>query len=231
MNITNNVLVNAHPLYIAGGDGYEVYSNVVFRGNTLYGSYPNYAGPEVVWLATNGVWTFDYNSYYATPPNGVSFMEQYVYNKTFSQWKTDTGFDAHSTARDSTVPPDGVYVIPNQDQAKRCHIAVYNFSLANNVSANLSGVLNQGDTYQLLSAENYLAGPIQTGTYNGTSISIPMANLTAAPMLYGTNTTPAGDVLRGGWPTGPEFGAFVLIGAGPGRPAAPTHLGGAPLSP
>jgi hypothetical protein len=161
-----------------------------------------------------GTWVVNSNHYYSTKAMRLDLIPDGE-NKTFAQWKTATGFDADSTSADSTAPPDSVHVFPNADEPKRAHIAIYNFSSNDLVSVRLAGVLTAGDQYRLYSAQNFNFGAIQTGIYNGTNISVPMTNLTTAPLLYGTNLglirPPA---------TSPAFAAFVLIGA----PAAPTNF-------
>lgn len=220
---TNNLVINSNVTVAPNALGLSGAGNgVSVQGNTVYASSPKYAAAVLGWNGS-GIWTIDYNSYFAAAPNPVRFYTGGNYY-TFPQWQSLTGFDSHSGATNSANPPDAVYVIPNQDQAKRCHIAVYSWSSKDNVTVDLSNVLNSGDTYKLYSAQNYLAGPIQTGTFNGTNISVPMTNLTSAPMLYGTNINASGEAMIQPQPTSPEFGAFVVIGSS-------GSLGGASLTP
>ncbi len=242
--VNNNVLVAAKPCYFAGNDGVNFYTNASFYSNTVYASSPNYPAGVTYWRATSGSWTFDGNSYYTTAANPLYFFSATLSEASFSTWKSSTGFDVHSTASAGTMPPYAVYVIPNQDQAKRANIAVYNWPKSNNVVVSLSGILNGGDSYNLYSAQNFDGGvtqtntygtngtvvytargvPIQSGTYNGASITIPMTNLTVAPLLYGTNISYDGVSIVQPSPTSPEFGAFVVIGAAASLPLPPTDL-------
>src|SRR5262249_53589074 len=83
-------------------------------------------------------------------------------------WKAWTGLDAHTTYT-SGVKPSGlkVFVRPNQYEAGRAHIAVYNFDNTSNVSVNLSGIgLGNGDTYEIRDVQNWFGSPVVTGTYN-----------------------------------------------------------------
>jgi hypothetical protein len=218
--VTNNIFVaNIPSNFSASTNG-----NVTFTGNTLDSPesfYPVLAVPDSSSnsVSDTNVWVFDYNGYYSG--SSVSFSTNHT-SISFSQWQALFG-DVHSTAS-TGLPPDSIHVMPNLDQPKRCHIAIYNFSKANNVSVSLSGVLNSGDQYILYSAQNYLAGPIQTGTYNGSSISVPMTNLTVAPILYGTNINPSGESIVQPPLTSPEFGAFVLIGS-PGAAISTLNVG------
>lgn len=190
------------PMILAGS------ANVSNTNNSLY--MQGYSSAFYA-LARNGnssgTWVNNANNYYSI---GVVHFNNTNTSRTFAQWKSDyAGFDTTSTSSDSTAMPDSITVIPNTDETKRCHIAIFNGSLADNVSVT-PGVLNVGDTYRLYSAQNYGAGPIRTGTFTGTAISVPMTNLTSAPILYDNVglTQPA--------VTSPTFAAFVLIGsAGP----------------
>jgi hypothetical protein len=211
--LSNNVIVGIYPVIYDTGISNSFNSR--FQNNTVYANNTNVevtaAAPVVEWFGSAGTSTFDYNDYYSAPT--VTFLDLFT-GLTFAQWQAgSSGFDTHSTAHNASTPPDSVQVIPNQDQPKRCHIAVYNFSHADNVAVSLSGVLNAGDSYKLISAQNYLAGPIRTGIYNGTSITVPMTNLTTAPVLYGTNMNAKGEIAVQPPPTSPEFGAFVVIGS------------------
>ncbi len=212
MVIHNNVIVGPIPVSFAGGG--NVYGTVDFQHNTVYASSANYSSPLVFWLGTGGTWAFNYNSYFSTTPNPVTFDIRGSYGNSLAQWQSSQGFDANSTAASGTTPPASVNIVPNQDQPKRANVAIYNWSKANNVTVNLAGVLNAGDSYSLYSAQNYKAGAIQSGTYNGTSISVPMTNLTTAPILYGGNMSCDGVQIVQPPPTSPEFGAFVVIGSG-----------------
>ena len=195
-------------------------TSATFQGNAVYNAGGN-DKPAVYFSSTNaGSWSVDYNSYYTPPPSAVSFANNGQYGVNFAQWQATNGFDLHGTTN-NTAPPDAVRVIPNQDQPKRCHIAVLNWTRKDNVTVNLSGVLNAGDAYKLYSAQNYNGGVIRTGTYNGTSISVPMTNLTTAPILYGTNMNYLGETFTQPASISPEFAAFVVIGSSTNAPRVP----------
>jgi hypothetical protein len=210
-------------------------SNVVFVRNTLF-TRANH-GVVLTWKgATPRLNSVDYNDYYVAANamsrgNGVAFMniaDQLAV--PLGPWQSGYGFDLHSVTN-APLPPDTVRVLPNADEPKRAHIAVANWTKKNNVNVNLSGVLTAGDTYRLYSAQNFKAGPVQAGIYDGTSISVPMTNLTSAPILYGTNANAQGEITAQPAVTSPAFAAFVLIGSArvPSPPAPPTGLAIVPL--
>ena len=198
-------------------------SNAVFVSNSLYVN--DYHGVVLTWAGnTPQLNRVDDNNYYVTTnASGAYFVN--LANQTgvsLAAWQTNYGFDLHSTNAIGP-PPDTVRIMMNADQPERCNIAICNWTLKDNVTVDLSGVLNAGDIYKLYSAQNFLGGPIQTGTYKGGAITIPMTNLTTAPLVYGTNINRWGELVAQPQPMSPQFGAFVVIGAY-ARPQSPTNL-------
>ena len=193
-----------------------VFNTVYFDGTRNHNFLPMLS--TVNYSNTN--MTFDHNQYYSNPTNSVTggyvvFRTNNV-NVSWGQWQTNLNLDLHGTLAEMTFPPDSVGVFPNLDQPKRANIGIFNWTLKHNVAVNLAGVLTAGDSYQLINAENYKAGAIQTGTYNGTNILVPMTNLTVVPVQYGygtTNTRDGGLWLPTNTISSPEFGAFVVIGS------------------
>lgn len=199
--LIGNIFASRAPASLAGGN------SLTYSNNSAFMRVDGAAFPVLIRSGSSaGTWTVNSNSYFS--------LDAVLFNntnntRTFPQWKSDyPGFDTVSISSDSTEPPDSVTVYPNVDEPKRAHIAIFNWSGADNVNVSLAGVLNTGDAYRLISAQNYLAGAIRYGIYDGTSISVPMTNLNNAPLLYTTAvwglTQPA--------VTSPDFGAFVLVG-------------------
>lgn len=203
-SVNNNIIVA--PLIGSFGSG--AFDSISFQSNIVHMASP-FASYTLFQRATSGgSWTVDFNQYTAEPSQTCRFEDTPTLYNSLAAWQAGTGLDSNSKATNSAYPADVAVVIPNQDQLKRAHIAIYNWTRQNNVSVDVSGVLSSGDIYSLYSVQNYNAGPIKTGTFSGSTITVPMTNLTTAPVLYGGNwgliDPPA---------TSPEFGAFVLIGA------------------
>ena len=78
--------------------------------------------------------------------------------------------------------PSGVkvFVRPNKYEAGRANIIIYNWDNANTANVDVSNVLNNGDTYEIRDAQNWFGTPIQTGTYTGGSISVPLTSMAFA---------------------------------------------------
>lgn len=197
---SNNVSASDTPIYVNSGQTVSAFNNTMHENSTV--------ADYVVFGGGNGVTlTISNNHYTARPGRTVKFETNNV-QFTFPQWQA-LGRDAGSTSTNGVYPPDSVHVITNADEAKRANIAVYNWSGAHNVTvANLP--LVAGDRYHLYSAQNYLAGALRSGTYNGTNISIPMTNLSVAPILSGTNVNTYGQTPQSPPLTSPTFGSFVI---------------------
>ncbi len=210
--IRSNFFATAQAAYFRG------VAEGAFVGNTTWQNSTGWPGPSLYRATTNGTWSIDYNRYATIGPNEPR-IDNLSARYTFTTWtNTFAEFDAHSTST-SAAPADITFVIPNHDEPKRAHIAVYNFSSNTTVNVNLSGVLSDGDTYQLYSAQDFAAGAIQTGIYTGTPISVTMTGLTVTPVIYGTNWgmhTPAA--------TSPEFAAFILKGRSVSGLTIPSNL-------
>lgn len=95
-----------------------------------------------------------------------------------------------------------ISVRANQYEAGRANIVIYNYQMLNSVTVSPGNIgLNAGDQYELHNVQNFY-GDVITGTYNGTSIAIPMSGHTVAKPVGTGFTAPAS--------TFPAFGAFVI---------------------
>ena len=95
-----------------------------------------------------------------------------------------------------------VVVRPNQYEAGRANIAVYNWGRQGAVSVDLSRVLKVGDTYEVRNAESFYDAPVASGVYGGGSVSLPLGTLPVARVINGS-AKPA--------PTTPNFNVFVVL--------------------
>ena len=105
----------------------------------------------------------------------------------------------------ASPPTSGQYVLvrPNRYEAGRANITVYNWSDLSSASADLSGVLRTGDTYEVRDAQNFFGSPVAQGTYGGGSISLPMTAITPPAPIGRSYST-----LRS---TGTKFHVFVVL--------------------
>src|SRR5690606_24552062 len=94
-----------------------------------------------------------------------------------------------------------VFVRPNEYEASRANIIIYNWPLQNEVKVDLSGLFAVGDRFVIRDALTYYGPPVLRDVYQGMSASVPMRGLTTA--------IPVGR--EAGLPhTGPDFGVFVV---------------------
>lgn len=134
----------------------------------------------------------------------LSISGNYVYAPAGFSGVTTSKWPENTWTR--TKPADmRVFVRPNRYESNRANITIFNWSRQSTVSVSastLSGVsLKVGDRYELHNAQNFY-GDVITGTYDGTSIKVPMTGRSVAQPV-GLSFKPDS--------TFPEFGAFVLI--------------------
>lgn len=196
--IAGNKIAAPSPLVLNGATGHSY----TITNNTFFASRP-VASFVVRFSTSDGTYTMDQNGFWHT--NGAVVFSLVGVPQTFAEWKLATSLDANSVSTNSANPPDSVTVMPNADDKFRTHVGICNWSQAHNVTVNLAGVIQAGNTYTVRSVQNY-AQILQSGTFNGTSISIPMTNRSVAPVLYGTNALPSTAT--------PNFDALVVIAGG-----------------
>ncbi|MBZ5600924.1 MAG: hypothetical protein LAO79_01305 [Acidobacteriia bacterium] len=117
--------------------------------------------------------------------------------------------------------PSGVqvFVRPNQYEAGRSNITIYNWANQASVTVDLSrSGLALNTPFEIRDAENFFGAPVLQGIYNGGSVSIPMTNLTAAQPI-GNYAIPAVH-------TAPRFGAFVVLPRASVQNSAPSVAAG-----
>ncbi|HET8763015.1 MAG TPA: hypothetical protein VFM12_06330, partial [Gemmatimonadales bacterium] len=95
-----------------------------------------------------------------------------------------------------------VFVRPNKYEAGRANVIVYNWGQAGAVSADLSGVLQGGDAYEIRNAQDFYGSPVASGTFSGGSVTIPLSPIAAVrPLGRASNSLS----------TGTQFGVFVVL--------------------
>jgi hypothetical protein len=97
-----------------------------------------------------------------------------------------------------------VFVRPNRYETGRAHVVVYNWALADAVDVDLSGVLTVGATFEVRNAQNWFAGPVAGGTYDGSPVALPMTGLSPAQPIGSPAAIDPSET------TGREFNVFVV---------------------
>ncbi|MEK6335952.1 MAG: hypothetical protein AABM67_13555 [Acidobacteriota bacterium] len=199
---TNNV-------FIGGVNSIERFPTLVFTNNYISSFFENLqyiASNTPVSTTINNNTYYYYRSGCVIPQFGLTANDIMT---TVTQWKA-LGFDTNSTinpcgVRSSTAT---ITITANAYDANRFRVIVNNPQSVPTIWLNFSGVLANGDTFELRNSQDYFGPMVASGTYNG-PISINMTTLNVAiPFGYGSlpNTTPLGQMT-----SGPQFGAFILI--------------------
>jgi hypothetical protein len=183
-----------------GGLYINRWSSGIVRGNLVY----DYAGPMVLTDSSVSGPTWSDNRFY-----GVSTLSnwQEAPNRPadFATWRAQTGLTGPGSYAGSGAPPNLVVVRPNQYEAGRANIVVYNWEQHATVSVDLSTLLNAGDRYVVRNVQDFDGTPVASGTYERGSIQLPMAGITP-PAPVGRAFTPPPV-------TGPTFNVFVVMKA------------------
>lgn len=125
---------------------------------------------------------WDSQTYYrgtAANPDAVRFLyirESGNTQYTLAEWQALTGWDANSLIIDAVKPTENkIVILPNEYDAQRTHIAIYNWAADAVVSLTAPELgLSVGDTYRLLDTEDYYGASVLTGTYASGTIDIPI---------------------------------------------------------
>jgi len=212
-NGTNNINVVAQDNYVAGGNealSFDLWNSATVTGNTFFATTSSgSANQRIVDANTPGSYnyTWNNNTYFDATNGSESFVRNGTAH-TFSSWKSATGFDSGSTYTVGRPTGIKIFIRPNQFEAGRAHISIYNWDRANSVAVNLSLTgLTNGQAYEIRNAQNYFGALVLTGTYSASSpvvnISMTSAAATAVATPIGQGSTPA--------TTLPEFGVFVVV--------------------
>jgi len=177
------------------------------------------------WTKVNGtnVYGLDYHTFQPFQYNQSTNVLSWV------QWTNGYGFDLNSTYSTNLPTTNVVVVRPNKYEVGRGHIVVFNWQSNSTVSVDISSLgLTNGQSFEVLDAQNYLGTPCIATNFNTAQpvISLPLTltNITAL--------TPAGDINPATYPmlnpnvhTSSFFNAFVVLPIYPATAlTAPTVL-------
>lgn len=177
-------------------------TNLQINNNTYYQAFRRYP-----------YWHFRMNCPGSSTPdyafNKTQGSQATTYNYTGKSWQDDLDFDLNSAYVDSAPSENKIFIRRNAYDTNRAFIIIYNWRKANTVNVNLNSILNEGDHYELRNVQNYFED-FSTGTYNGSSLDIPMNGRSQAK--------PIGSEQVSSWyhnpfqpDTFPTFGVFELI--------------------
>ena len=95
-----------------------------------------------------------------------------------------------------------VFVRPNAYERGRANITILNWDDVPFVDVDLAGVLPPGTAFEIRNAQDFFSPAVVAGVYDGGSVRLPMAGLTAARPIGAT---------KAAVPTGPDFNVFILL--------------------
>lgn len=187
--VTNNYMSGGNPVVDA-----RRWNNMTFSGNTIIGTQ------GVVHLDRKLTTEMSNNTWYRDP--ATTSWDYAGVPLTLDGWREATGLSATDVAL--ATPPTGVRVVvqPNKYEPGRAFVVVNNWAQQGTVGADLSGVLDRGERYEIRNVQDLFGAPVATGVFHGAPVQIPMQSI-APPATIGR---PAPDRT----PTGPLFDVYLV---------------------
>jgi hypothetical protein len=188
---------------VGGGEVVEVgyWQNLDWIGNTFVGAGnlvrpndPSAAGQE--WSG---------NVHYRDP-SATAWRFNGTW-RTFANWRSASGWGATDQAMAGTPTATRVFVRPNQYEAGRATVVIYNWSRQGSVGVDLSGVIPIGHRYEVRNVQRIFDAPVASGTFGGGSILVPLIGVTAHAPIGGSPNPPL--------VTGPDLDVFVVTSEAP----------------
>jgi len=197
------IVVSAN--YVVGGARFTAPDEITFTGNTLIapGTLLSFDFPEE---SKTRPYQWDNNTYIRSKVEWApfnAFQNGQTVGLSFPEWKSKIGGDVHSSYLEAAATGVKTVIRPNRYEKGRAHLIVYNWDRKATVPVDLKGVLQTGQQYRVVSAQNFYGEPVLRGTYDGRPLRLPMG--------------PAKPVQPVGMPdyklpvTGPGFGVFVVL--------------------
>jgi hypothetical protein len=204
--------------YMLGGVSSCILQNIATisgTGNHFFLNDNDFGDAQMFYTpATLPTGTFNNNTYHKASGRDC-FGVQGVGYVSFATYRTNTGFDAASSATAANMP-DTVVVIPNEYETGRAHVIIYATSNPLTIDVDLATTgLSDGQPYTIKNAFDYFGGNVATGTYDAgdTTITLTLADMDSVATATGHSFTPAS--------TSPDFAALVVV---PGDAAVETSL-------
>jgi hypothetical protein len=198
LRFTNNYMVGGdRVLTLHQWEDATVMQNILV-GENLLGNLPMSSAADAAAYQWNS------NTYHDTGDGSSFYLRDDLID--FAEWRQNTGADTSSQFSTERPTETVVFVRPNQYEAGRAHIVVYNWASSDTVSVDVSQVLDNGNAYAVYNVQDYYGAPVASGTYNGEPLSLPLEGIPPPqPVGGGAAAAPM---------TGPEFDVFVIISTG-----------------
>ena len=176
LEFTDNYSYGINPLW-QYWDTLTLTGNTFLRGNTISYDTEQSSAPAV--------WNIDNNDYYGRTgvaperPNFKLWFEKRGSGGTRwtpAQWLAATPYDDNSDfylTAGGKPTTNKVFVRANAYDLDRGNIIIYNWEGLANVDVDVSSVLANGDTYEVLHVHDFYGTPLVTGTLSGGTVTIP----------------------------------------------------------
>ena len=175
-------------------NGYTVIGNKFTSGDVALSGATVLVGLRMVagTSYSSNTWT---GNRYAAPPGGNQNPFYLVVPPSaatyqFPGWQSITKYDASGSFVNGQLSGADIIVRPNRYEPGRALVTCWNWDGAATLNVDLSGVLKSGDQFEIHHVFDIFGPPIVSGTYNGSSVSIPQPTLTP-PTPWGYNASPA----------------------------------------
>jgi len=206
LSVTGNWIAHGIPVDIANS------TPLTFTGNNVRGTNNSGGGNNTIILhipAASPSTTWNSNSYFNSITSGLGYyFDTGSSNLSFSQWKTNSGFDGSTTETLSAPGSNWTFARANIYDANRANAIVYNWTGGTTATVSVAGVFNNGDTIAIHVAEEgtFPAGtPTSSVVVSGGNITVPM-NGTSVVSQVGSD----GSIIVTPITMRPTFAAFVL---------------------
>ncbi|MEO7310443.1 MAG: right-handed parallel beta-helix repeat-containing protein [Chitinophagaceae bacterium] len=179
VKFNNNLIYgDPTPLLLHRWDSGSFRNNFLYayKSNTTLGQYlieqPNNAAPFSNWNS---------NTYYT---NLSTFTTPFG-DKTFANWKEVYGVDSNSTFTNTAPVNNQYFVRQNRFEPHKYYVTVQNYTGQNSVNIPVADTGLTNTAYAVFDVQNSVRIAVDTGTFNGSFITVNM-NLTAVAALTGT---------------------------------------------
>lgn len=104
------------------------------------------------------------------------------------------------------------FIRPNVYETDKTYVTIFNWQDLDSVSVDLSSELDSDDTYAVYDVQNMFGDPIASGTFDGSTITIPMTSTAVADVVGDAPVAPEH--------SDTEFGSFIIKKTGHYTPPA-----------
>lgn len=218
----NNIMTNGNTFFESGvlsdagrtlnilHGGYQIAQNPMIFNNATYMPQSSGAALGLGYVAGCNYATVQNNYFVGQSAADISTCPHSVLsnNLFYGTVPGSLSIDQADNTYAVSSPTSNVTLIrQNEYEPDKSTVTIYNWEDLDTVNINASEVLDNGDTYKIIDAQNYFGDPVATGTFNGTSLGVPMTS-TSVSVLIGD------DAPNQPVHTGKEFGTFILVKTG-----------------